>query len=90
VYLGAVTPSEPQEHGRKLRKAATDLWFAVERMGRRRRGPLEFEPDEDRLSPPPHDDDLGGGASQAGVPRRPAPSAGSAAASVDETEPKDV
>jgi hypothetical protein len=65
----------------KLRRAAVNLWFAVERM---KRGnpegtlppPLPDVPDDDR------GDDLSG----SGVPRRPAPTGGAAAAAAPEDD----
>ena len=62
------TPSKPTRDPRKLRQMAVDLWFAVQRMGRRDDGPDEG-PDD--LSP-------------SGVPRKPPPSSGSASAAVSD------
>ncbi len=74
---------------RRLRKAAVDFWFAVERMrrSRRRRPRLADEIDglpgagDDRWEGPDGDDPFG-----SGVPRRPAPFSGSAAAAATEDD----
>ena len=66
---------------RRVRKLATDLWFAVKRMVLRGKGPL---PPLRELPPDDLDDD---GLINSGVPRRPSPSAGSASAAV--TEPRE-
>ena len=67
----------PPEH--KVRKLATDFWFAVQRMARRREGPPP-------LPEPPPDDQDDGDVSESGVPRRPNPSSGSASAAVPELD----
>jgi hypothetical protein len=74
---------DEREEGR-LRKVATDFWFAVQRMARRGEGPPPPLPE-----PPPDDagdDDL----NPSGVPRRPTPSAGSAVAAVPEPDKDDA
>lgn len=60
----------------RLRRIATDFWFAVQRMGRRNDGPPPALPE------PPPDDGSDGPPTPAGVPRRPAPAAGSASAAL--------
>lgn len=65
---------------RKLRKIATDFWFAVQRMGR---GPDDAPGEVLRFYPPP-DDDPDGDVDESRVPRHGAPSSGSAGAAVPE------
>ena len=70
----------------KLRKLATDFWFAVQRMSKRKTdlasgastqlGPADLGDD-------PEDDGL----DTSRVPRHPAPSSGSATAAVPEPDP---
>jgi hypothetical protein len=67
----------------KLRKVATDFWFAVLRMARRGEGPPPLP------EPPPDDagdDDL----NPSGVPLRPPPGLGSASAAVSEPDEDDA
>jgi hypothetical protein len=68
---------EPDE--RKLKKVATDLWFAVQRMGRRGDGPPSALPE-----PPPNVDPDGHDLRESGVPRPPAPASGSSMAAAIE------
>jgi hypothetical protein len=78
--LGVMTYGNPKRDEGRLRKAAVDLWFAVQRMGRRGQGPPPPVPDS------PYDDPRDGDDfSQSGVPRRPAPSSGTTSAA--ESEP---
>jgi len=67
----------------RFQKVATDFWFAVQRLGRRREGP---PPGASDVYPPADDgpDADGGddGPTAARVPRRPSPSSGSASAAV--------
>ena len=65
---------------RKLRKIATDFWFAVQRMGRGADDP----PGDVSLYYPPPGDDPDDDLRKSGVPRHPAPSPGSASAAVPE------
>jgi hypothetical protein len=73
-------PTRRESEQVKLRKAAVDLWFALQRMGRHE-GPPPTLPE------PPSDD--GDDSSGSGVPRRPAPSAGSASAAAAEPSADD-
>jgi hypothetical protein len=62
------------------RRAAVTLWFAVQRMLRRKTEP----PGPSALdTPPPGGPDIDDGTSGSGVPRRPRDSSGSAAAAVE-------
>lgn len=65
---------------RKLKKVATDFWFAVQRMGRGSDEP----PEEVSAFYPPPDDDSDGDVDESRVPRQHAPSSGSAGAAVPE------
>ena len=77
--LGVTTYGKRKRDEGGLRKAAVDLWFAVQRMGRRGQGPPP------PLPKPPYDDPRDGDDfSQSGVPRRPTPSSGTASAAVSE------
>jgi hypothetical protein len=82
----SAAPQDPH----RLRKIATDFWFAVQRMGRKREdlahgAPLRFEAD-DR----PDDDPDAGGLDTSRVPRRPVPGAGSASAGLAEERQEGV
>lgn len=73
-------PANPQRESRLLR-LATDFWFAVQRMARRGEAPPN-----DLVDYYPPDDQGLDGSSSSRVPRRPAPSAGSASLAVEEPE----
>ena len=77
--LGVTTNGKRKRDEGRLRKAAVDLWFAVQRMGRRGQGPPPPLP-EPPYDDPSDDDDF----SRSGLPRRPAPTSGTASAAVSE------
>lgn len=88
--------SRQRPHGpgpdQKLRKVATDFWFAVQRMGRRGQG---SSPSAADAYPPGDDGPQADGGDQgwagSGMPRRPAPSSGSAsAAAIPENEDEEL
>ena len=76
--------TDAREDAQKLRKAAVGLWFAVERMKRRHSN----DPDDPVPALPEDRDDPGWDRGwdtyDSRVPRRPVPSADSAAAAVPE------
>jgi hypothetical protein len=71
-------PADPRRESR-LHRLATDFWFAVQRMARRREDPAG-----DVAEDYPPDDSNHGGPAGTRVPYRRGPSSGSASASLEE------
>src|SRR5512132_3095881 len=80
--IGLVTARGSREpESSSLRKAVMGFWFAVQRLARRGDDPTAAEAHPPRDDRPDDDDDRLSGS---GMPRRPAPSSGSASAAVPE------